>query len=390
MELRNGPVSIFQLFFSSLKTANQAFGSALALLLMMIGLFILLFGICLGISYLNRPLGMAVVQLPVPLVITFLQLVFNTACVLLVASRFEQTGITAYDSFRSSIVPTVYFVITSLILGAFSAAVMFLLSFLHSAAAVAAGTILLWLLFLPFCFTLQALILRNEGPISAMKYSWDLATRNYMRILLTFVAILLFFILLVLAAFCILKAFLPPAYAPLFSAHGTSMMPVLLPLFFVQLSKVQLILLGIVSAALGIYVMLFFHAVLTGLFLTLDYDQRATDNRQSGVLDDTLSVPQRPSADVMTQIEVKQASVRTGAEEVPDTARHLEQVYRAKEHLAQVLEEEEDRMPTILFDEDMAKQLAENEEQMRQNQEAAAQSKENNEPKTIKISDKTL
>ena len=50
MELKNGPVSTFKLFFYSLKAANQAFGTVLALAVM-IGFFVaLLTGICLGIS----------------------------------------------------------------------------------------------------------------------------------------------------------------------------------------------------------------------------------------------------------------------------------------------------------------------------------------------------
>lgn len=390
MELRNGPVSIFKIVFSSLGIANQAFGTALGLLIMMFLFVALLSGICTGVTTLiNNPLGLTAISLPLPIVASFLLVVFITACVQIVASRFEKTGISAYESFRDCIVPSVYFIISSIILAVISYALMFLLSMAHFAIVPVAGGTVICLLMLPFCFTLQALILRNEGPLSALRYSWDLATSHYFRLLWNIFCLVIMVLFVILGIFTLCKALLPVQYAAFVSPRGIATLSALAPLWLIQLPRLYVFIGFIVCGMLALYLFLLGQAIWTGLFLNLDYSARTARNQH---LEAQAQAAAQQAASVpsggMPDIAVKQASVRTDAD--PETSRHLEQVYRAQEHLAHALEQEEDRMPTILFDEDMAKQLAENEEQMRQNKEAAAKRKKDDEPKSIRMSNKSL
>ena len=391
MELKNGPVSTFKLFFYSLKAANQAFGTVLALAVMIVFFVALLAGICIGISVLlNRPFGLGAITLPLPIINTFLQIVFMLASIRILGARFEKAGISAYESFRDAVVPAVYFIISSLILSIIAAAaVFFVLSLFNSSMLMAVGLLAVCLAMLPFCFTQQALILRAEGPISALRYSWELGVRHYVRILLTSILLILFFVFLILALFCILKAVLPAQYAFYLSAQGMPMLALVLPILLMQVPKLYLLLGGFVLFILWLYFVLFAQGVWTGLFLNLDYLDRNAESRELNARAEAAAAAvNTPASDVMLDVSVKQASVRTDAD--PDTARHLDQVYRAQEHLAHALEQEEDRMPTILFDEDMARQLAESEEKMRQSKEAADKRKDDEEPKSIRMSNKSL
>ncbi|HJD20172.1 MAG TPA: hypothetical protein IAB21_06985 [Candidatus Avelusimicrobium excrementipullorum] len=390
MELKNGPVSTFKLFFYSLKAANQAFGTVLALAVMIVFFVALLAGICIGVSVLiNSPFGLKAISLPLPIINAFLQIVFMLASIRILGARFEKAGISAYESFRDAVVPAVYFIISSLILSIIAAAVFFVLSLFNSSMLMAVGLLAVCLAMLPFCFTQQALILRAEGPISALRYSWELGVRHYVRILLTSILLILFFVFLILALFCILKALLPAQYAFYLSAQGMPMLALVLPILLMQVPKLYLLLGGFVLFILWLYFVLFAQGVWTGLFLNLDYLDRNAESRELNARAEAAAAAVNTLAsDVMPDVSVKQASVRTDAD--PDTARHLDQVYRAQEHLARALEQEEDRMPTILFDEDMARQLAESEEKMRQSKEAADKRKDDEEPKSIQMSNKSL
>ena len=376
MELKNGPVSTFKLFFYSLKAANQAFGTVLALAVMIVFFVALLAGICIGVSVLiNSPFGLKAISLPLPIINAFLQIVFMLASIRILAARFEKAGISAYESFRDAVVPAVYFIISSLILSIIVAAVFFVLSFFNSSMLMAVGLLAVCLAMLPFCFTQQALILRAEGPISALRYSWELGVRHYVRILLTSILLIL--------------SVLPAQYAFYLSAQGMPILALVLPILLMQVPKLYLLLGGFVLFILWLYFVLFAQGVWTGLFLNLDYLDRNAESRELNARAEVAAkAVNTPPSGVMPDVSVKQASVRTDAD--PDTARHLDQVYRAQEHLARALEQEEDRMPTILFDEDMARQLAENEEKMRQSKEAADKRKDDEEPKSIRMSNKSL
>ena len=383
MELRNGPVSIFKIVFYALKVSNQAFGTVLALMFLMVAFIALLSVICFGVSTLiNNPLGLTAISLPLPLLTTFLEVVFTVATVYILAARFEKRGTSAYESFRDCLVPAIYFIISSLLVGIVFYALLFGLMQLSSLTIKLVGGLLLCLLLLPFCFTIHAIALRNEGPLSALRYSWDLVTRHYWRMLWNIFCLGLMGLFVILAVFSLCKALLSAQYAAFASPHGLAALQTLAPLWLLQQPKLYIILGSIILVLLYLYFCLFVQAVWTGLFLNLDYADRPVQSRD---LDAQEGFTSRT---VLPDVGIKQTSVQTSTDEA--TASHMEQVYNAQDHLAQALQAEEDRMPTILFDEDMAKELAENEEKMRRHQEEASQKKDLDEQKSIKISDKTL
>ena len=158
------------------------------------------------------------------------------------------------------------------------------------------------------------------------------------------------------------------------------MLALVLPILLMQVPKLYLLLGGFCA----VYTLALFRPVCAGsldgtVFKPGLLDRNAESRELNARAEAAAAAVNTPASDVMPDISVKQASVRTDAD--PDTARHLDQVYRAQEHLGPRPGAEEDRMPTILFDEDMARQLAESEEKMRQSKEAADKRKDDEEPK---------
>ena len=382
MEIRNGPIPFFSLLFHSLKVANQAFGSVLALVLLLGLIIAMCAGIIMGASFFFGPQITLVLYIPILIFGTLLYFVFLTASTQILAAKIEQRGFSAWEGLSGSFIPAIYFCISSVLLTAAWYAVLFAAQLANSSAVVAICTIALFFAMLPFLFTLHAIALRDEGPFTALRYSWELAAKYYVRIICYMAGLFVLALFLGLAAICIIKATAPQIMLLLMSQVN--------PLFLLQPSATTITAV-IVVCLIYLYITLTVQAFFTGLFLSLDYACRSGVNRESQPAEQAdASQPASATNTLAEGVTLKQASIRTDSDADPDTARHLDQVYRAQEHLAQALEQEEDRMPTILFDEDMAKQLAENEEQMRKQQEQSAQRKENDEPQTIKISDKPL
>lgn len=382
MELKNGPISLFRLILGGFQTANRAFGSALFLFILVALLSFLLQGLAVGAGFLFGPKVGLIFQLPASLLVSFFGVVFTSALIQILAAKIEKSGMRAPESFSSSIVPSFYFILSSLILGIPAAAVLFAAMLTHSALAVSAVYVALVFVMLPFMFTQHAAVLRNEGPVGALRYSWELGTAYYLHILLTLLALAGLGVCFVLGIFCALKALVP--HFMQMAATGNPM------LLFLQYSKIQIVTGLVIFIFLYAYALLTVQAIITGLFLNLDYCNRAAHSRELDSLAEAAAAKPRPDvvSAVMPDIAVKQASIRTQSDE--DTTKQLDQVYSAQEHLAQALEQEEDRMPTILFDEAMAKQLAQTEEEMKKRKEQSGQKKEDDGPESIKMSDKTL
>lgn len=377
MELKNGPISVFSLIFNALKVANQAFGSALALFLIVLLIFGLTLGVMVGADFLFGPRAVFILYIPVSVLMSFLNVVFLMAVVQIVAAKIEKHGYSAWESFTGSMLPAIYFILCVLLINIVFSGIVYAAILSGSLLVIAVILVVLAFASLPLVFTQSILALRDEGPISALKYSWDLGTKYYFRILFVLLTTGLLFVVCVLAAGCAVKAFAPQ-----------------LLLFLPYFQPSMLLLMGwkavlviIVAFALALYAYLFVQSVITGLFLNLDHSSRANDSRQSDVQIELNTKP-TPGSNVMAEVAVTQESIKTDSME--NTDKHLDQVYKAQEHLAHAIEQEEDRMPTILFDEDMARQLAATEEQMRRQQEQTAKDKDDNEPKSVKMSDKPL
>ncbi len=380
MEIKNGPVSFFRLLLGGLQTANKAFGSVVALTIFLVILSALIAGVNIAILYVFGPKMVIFSAIPSYLLACFLSVVFSTAVIQILAAKIEQTGMSFYECFRYSLMPALYFLLSSIILSIPSTAILFGASLTGSNTIVFFVYIALLLAMLPFMFTQHAAALRYEGPISSLRYSWELGTAYYGRILLTLIGLALSFLCLVLAVACIGKAVAPHILAGFMA--GKEML-----LFTLMQYKLPYVITGLVVISLIYgFILLTFMSVITALFLNLDYCKRATQSREIDV--QPMPINQAPVVPVPSEVMVKQSSVSTQTDE--NVEKHLDQVYSAQEHLAQALEQEEDRMPTLLFDEDMVKQLAASEQELQKQQSKTNNPQQDDGPSSIKMSDKTL
>lgn len=399
MELKNGLVSVLRLISISLKAANQAFGSVIAA-----AIWTALFcGLLVGIVFLSHfisPILPVILQIPLSLAFAFISLLFPMAIIQILAAKLEKTGMTASEALTSSIVPSFYSIISSLILAIPAMVLVGAAAFSKSALAIVVVYLILAFAFIPFMFLQQSLVLRQQGPIEALKYSWEIGSTFYARILLMFASIFAGIIIFVLGVFCVVKAFKPEWMDFIYTTSQVpqQMLPFYLASYINMIPKPLLIAGVIIAVALYIFVFLTAEAFLTALFLNLDYCLCGGNNREADlpILPEQtfISQPQTPHTPIEDplihthQVSVKQEAIQTESVD-ENTIRHLEQVYNPQEHLDRAIDQDEDRMPTILFDEDMMKQLAENEKQMRERQERAQQ-QDDDTPDSIKMSDKTL
>lgn len=394
MELKNGPVSFFKLFFLSLKTVNQAFGSVFFLLICVGLLCALIIALTVGAAFLFGPRIVGLMQIPLSLISSFVQIAAMLAIVALLGAKLEKQGLSPLQALRDSCLPALYLIADSILLSVVAGAVLFVAYFLGSFSAVLVTMFALGLVFLPIVFLQQALALRDEGPLSALHYCFELGKAHYLRILCNLVGLGLVGLLVVLGGICALKAWAPEQFTLISGLLATpqtaAMAPMLLSMQLMQLPKLTLLFVTIGGAFVYLFLYMFWQAFITALFLNLDYAHRGTQNRDLDgvVVEEHPAHGPAPVHAVAPEVGVKQASIR--AQNAEDFAHHLDKVYDAKEHLAQALEQEEDRMPTILFDEEMAKQLEQAQQEMQKQKEQSAKNKEDNGPQSIKMSDKSL
>ncbi len=393
MELKNGPVSVLRLISGSLQAANQAFGSVIVAIILVL-LFCGLLTAIIFLSYFISPVLPVILQIPLSLAFTFIGLLFPLAIIQILAAKLEKTGMSASEALTSSIVPAFYSIISSLILSVPAMVVLFAACLSKSALVITLVYAAIFFAYIPFMFLQPALVLRQQGPISAIKYAWEVGSAFYTRILLIFASIAAGILILCLGVFCVVKAAKPEWFDFLLnlSRVPNEMLPFYLGSSFASVSKPLLIAGAVIAAALYVFVFLVAEAFLTALFLNLDYSLRIGDSREM----DSIEIPTAaqpvqqpvPATAAPKQVSVEQEAIHTESLD-ENTVRHLQQVYNPQEHLDRAIDQDEDRMPTILFDEDMMKQLAENEKQMRERKERAQQ-QDDDTPDSIKMSDKTL
>ena len=296
----------------------------------------------------------------------------------------EGTGLGVMESIKTSFLPSIYFFISSAMLAVVGIAVLFAAALSHLIWVVFATYLILGFAFLPFIFTPQVTALRGEGPVNALRYSWQLGTAHYCHILLMLLMLCGTFIVLALACVCACKAFLPALFENPLAIQFQVMM------WMSQIPKLYLAFGLLTFLLLYGFVILTMQSFFTGLFLNLDYCHRSINNRDADMpLIETVEEDAAPLVDISSpDIEIKQASVYTHTDEIDQT--NLQQVYSANEHISFSSVQEEDRMPTILFDDDMARQLQENERKMQERQATAGISQEDDGQQSIKISDKEL
>lgn len=350
----------FTLFFESFKLINNSLSSLSAFFVFAV----VLLAATGYIVFLLYPFGGFLLNLAT--------LFLTVLLIKILGARAEQEGGYFFDLAAKSLLPTVYALIISIILGViiavpvilFILAVYFLLSpdMIRRAAPLIACIILggVYVFASMFLYFLPAVSLREEGPISGIKASFFLAWKHPVQTLATALVCMLLPGAVMLGLFKAAYLGIPLYFADSFNLASLS--PVWYFVFFAA---------GIIYAAANAVDAAFL--VLT--FLNLDYAQNRGSVEEEQPTAEQIKLqqdiaqaerafsPAQPAPVPIEEVAVTTASIRlaTDAEEVKE---HLDAVYSPENAKVQeYMHQEEDRMPTILFDEEMAKELEESRKQ---------------------------
>lgn len=319
-------------------------------------------------------------QLLIKLANIFVSAYLGVALLRVLGAKAEQTDETVSNSFSAAVFPAFYQVIFNILYGAVWAAVMFAMFFLFkdklselsmllitqtatAANYTSAAFMFLLSAVLPLyigarlLYAPAAIALREQGPIEAIMYSFQLTSGT--RIFTALGTLLVIF-------------FLPFVYIGGVVYGGYT----LIPLYFADsfhLASLSPVWWG-VFAALGLgylLIVLALPAFLVLVFLNQDYGHNRDSftpqaelkltNRANQVFGENNNILPPGVGNLVTPhdvqgVQVTQASVRTSPDDSV-TEQHLQQVYQPKPEDLVQYSEEEDRMPTILFDDEMARQI---------------------------------
>lgn len=339
---------------------------------------LLIAAILLGIAQ-ALLMWIGVPQLLVKLVNLFISAYFGVVLLRIFCAKAEHTDESVSNSLSASVFPTFYQIIFNLLYGAvwvvFILAAVFLfrnqlITLTNFAAASSSDYVSAVLILLAACaiplylgarlvYAPAAIALRDQGPVSAALYSFQMTSGlKFFTALGTILIILL----------------LPVVYLAAVLYGGYTM----IPLYFADsfnlaaLSPIWWAVLAVLAIGY-VFVLLSCPAFLTLVFLNQDYGfnrdsftpqaELKITNRQTqvfgagnNILPPGVGNLVRPED--LGGVRVTQSSVST----MPDdgvTEQHLQQVYKPKPEDLVQYKDEEDRMPTILFDDDMARQLEE-------------------------------
>ncbi len=271
----------------------------------------------------------------------------------LFASRAENDNLSLSDIAAASVLPAVYTIILGLLCG-----VSGLLVGLVSGVLGAAGSALILIpiglvgLFIAIRFSLApvAIALREQNPINALGYSWQLTGKHFWRILGALLIMMIVPTLLTAAVIGGAVVLIPLYFADSFN--------------LAQLSGPWIAAL-VVFGLFMMFVWLAMCAYWVLVFLNLDYQENrgaapAVPLPQVTTQNTVLPPGSGPVAQPVApqEVQILRASVKSHDED-DALSKHLEQVYQPKpEDIVEYTEE--DRMPTILFDDEMAKQMEAN------------------------------
>ena len=369
MELRQGPVSLVQLIAGGFRAANAAFDTSLALALMILFINILIVLIGAAAPFVLNDKIVLWVQLPLFSIQAWTILLFLTASIHILASKLESEPTTASDSLKNAVVPAMFLLI-SLVIVLAPVSLLSVGSILtRSLPLQCFMLVVLPLSILPFVFTLHIETLRQANPLSALRYSWALGTRHYIRVFVTVVSVITLCVALVLAIGCLLR------------------MTGLTNPFLHWTKHVSGTLIFLVFVLLALYLFLAIEAIFTALFLNLDYMRYPALNKEQNQALANIEAEAIDSPKMAEEVGLTQTSVHTHSNE--DTLKDLDKVYNAQDHLHLANHKEEDRMPTILFDDDMAEKLSKTDPNLPKPP-SKAPKPPTDEQGNIKISDKKL
>ncbi len=338
MDIRE-PHSSIALFFASFQLVNRAFGTLLAFAVTAAIGYVLLGALAL------TPVPQFVIALFGAFYAVFLSVVFFK----LLAAKAEEDNLSLPDAASSSLLPTIYMIILWLLLGLVALCFGFVQKVIGEDPSLPVRIVMgvvFFLFYLSIFFAPLLVAVREQNPVAAVVYGWQLMRRHVFYVVFTI-------LLMGLAPSLVMGSILYGLYVaiPLYFADSFNLAQLSAPWIGVGI--------GLILIALFMQVAMAAYYVL--VFLNLDY----RDNRlATPVLPQAQITPQPgevlppgagPAVQQYQDVQITKASVKSSAsEDLLD--QHLDQVYQPKaEDIVQYAEE--DRMPTILFDDDMAKQI---------------------------------
>lgn len=374
MDLREKQ-NLFQLLLESFRLVNRSMGAIVAYI------FAAILGGILQIAFVWLGLPSLFISAFNGLYSLYLGIVLWR----LLAAKAEKSGESIFNSFSAAIFPSVYMLVFSIIIGVALAGLGIVAAFSRSVWVIGGLAVLVFffgvarLIFAPL-----AIAVREQGPVAAIVYSWELTGKNYPAVI----------------GMLLISSLLPPL---LMGGVGYALY-VNIPLHFADSFNLAALtmpwyVLGALLAFFFMFVWFAMTAFIVLVFLNRDYG----DNRDSfiplpeaqlaaqttqvfgadnNVLPANLGMPVRPEE--VQGLSVVKASVKTNTD-ADSMQEHLDQVYQQKqEDLIQYTEE--DRMPTILFDDDMARQIEENRQMWTAKKEEEEKQDEDDNGQTIKMS----
>ena len=210
MEIREEQ-NLFRLLMGSLQLVNRS-ANVLLVYLIIVGL------VTAGVHYVC----------PKPISSLLMSLFSTYSAVVLwriLAAKAENNGESISNSFSASILPSVYILFLSILLGIVIAAASLLVVFLHIPKTVFLVLALIIYVFAAtrLIFTPFAVAIRNQGPIEAIIYSWTLTGRQYLKVLFAFLLSIIIPPLLILAVVYGIYVGIPLFFANTFNLANHTM-----------------------------------------------------------------------------------------------------------------------------------------------------------------------
>ena len=335
MDIRE-PHSLFSLFIESFRLANRSFGMILGWLVS----GVLLYAIQGALLHF---LSLGLFQLFLQLLSIPINALLFAVLIKILASRALNDNTNLSDLFSSSILSSIYLLIFGLLCyGAFFgvSVVMWMTQMVPWYFAFTIDLFLL-VLFVRLYFVALAIVLRDQDPITAFRYSWDMTSGFFIRSLLTFVLSYLFPIVVVAGVGYGLYVGIPTYFADSFDLANLS------PVWWGVLGGLAFCWAFVCLSMLAFRIL---------VFLNMDLGETATARVDS--LPDVQAVTETTQLEEGVPLQLSKTSVNTQ----PDTtfSQELDQVYTPMKEDVNPEAPEEDRMPTIVFDNDVAQEIERN------------------------------
>ena len=379
MEIREEQ-NLIQLLTGSFRLINRATGAIIV--------YIILIALINGAIVFSPKVG---VPQPISSILgSFFSVYSGLVLWRLLAAKAENNGESISNSFSASLLPTVYMIVYSLIVGVAVAAFAAIIGVLRAPLKlmILLAVLLSFIAMTRLLFVPLAIALRNQGPVEAIVYSWNLTAKRYIKVVFGLILSMVF-------PFLIFGGIGYGLYVgiPLYFADSFNLAALTAP-WYCLLAALLL---------LWVFLWLSMTAFLLLLFLNLDYGENRfsfTPNvvKEAQAKQQSFAPARKPEpvnlktqnvnlldeADVQT-VSVTQASIKT--ESAPEhLSEHLDQVYQPKQEDLEQYVAEEDRMPTILFDDDMARQMEENRKMWEQQAQTGPQEDKGEDDSPIKMS----